>query len=285
MLELTKFFKTFVKRPLPAIGLVLLVTACATSTNLTTGPRTVNIESGATPAAAVLNSSMNSLLQQTSPSYLTIIINEKTRSSGFQKNDEIAKALTSGSGFVVDRSGYLLTAGHVAVKKGNTVEARNNEGRLFKGKVIAIQHSPDIALIKLKKFIGTPVLPASSPCIARGAALFSLGKPHAQGDTARIGELKSMSFGRPVAYGGFGYPDAMVLKMNTRKGESGGPVFNKQAKLSGMMVSTLSDGRGRSLNLAHALPADMLAKFACSKFSCSAGWRRLASSNYKSCKT
>jgi len=74
------------------------------------------------------------------------------------------------------------------------------------------------------------------------------------------------------------------LRMNTRKGESGGPVFNQQGRLSGMMVSTLSDGNGHSLNLAHALPLDMLAKFACSKMSCSATWRRLAVSNYKRCK-
>lgn len=271
-------------RPLPAMGLGLLLTACATSSNLSTGPRTVNVEGGATPAAAVLSPSMNSLLQQTSPSYLTIIVNEKATSSGAQARDDIPKALTSGSGFIVDASGYLLTAGHVAVKPGNTVDARGSGGRIYRGKVVAIQRSPDIALVKLRNFSGIPVSPATSPCIRPGTALFSLGKPHAQGDTARIGQLQSMSFGRPVAYSGFGYPDAMVLRMSTRKGESGGPVFNQQAQLSGMMVSTLSDGKGRSLNLAHALPVDMLAKFACSKFSCSPAWRRLAISNYKNCK-
>ncbi|HFC05383.1 MAG TPA: serine protease [Rhizobiales bacterium] len=280
-----KFSQRFSSGVIPVVALALLTSACATSTNLSTGPRTVNIESGATPAAAILSSSMNSLLQQTSPSYLTVIVNEKASSSGAQDRDEIPKALTSGSGFVVDAAGYLLTAGHVAVKAGNTVDARGSEGRVYRGKVVAIQRSPDIALIKLNNFSGIPVSPASSPCIRSGTALFSLGKPRAQGDTARIGQLKSMSFGRPVTYSGFGYPDAMVLTMSTRKGESGGPLFNKQAKLSGMMVSTLSDGKGRSLNLAHALPVDMLAKFACSKFSCSPAWRRLAASSYKSCKS
>jgi len=262
----------------------LVLSGCATSTNLSTGPRTVSVESGATPAAAILNPSMNSLLQQTGPSYLTVIVHEKTRSGSGKNRDEIPKALTSGSGFVVDPSGYLLTAGHVAVAPGNSVDARGSQGRIYRGKVVAVQRSPDIALIKLSNFTGRAVRPVSSPCIKPGTALFSLGKPHSKGDTARIGELNSMSFGRPVSYNDFGYPDAMVLRMSTRKGESGGPVFNQQAQLSGMMVSTLSDGNGRSLNLAHALPADMLAKFACSKFACSASWRRLASTSYKSCK-
>ena len=268
-----------------SVGLGLVVASCATGSSISTGPRTVSIENGATPAAAVLNSNINSLIKSTGPSYLTVIVHEKKPPQSGLKNDILPKALTSGSGFVVASSGYLLTAGHVAVTVGNSVDAHGNEGRTYHGKVVAVQHSPDIALIKLKNFSGTPVGPAASPCIRPGTPLFSLGKPHSQGDTARIGELNSMSFGRPVAYSGFGYPDAMVLRMSTRKGESGGPVFNQQGQLSGMMVSTLSDGNGHSLNLAHALPIDMLAKFACSKFSCSPAWRRLSTSNYKSCKS
>ncbi len=271
-------------RALPLLGLSLLVSACATSNNISSGPRTLSIQGGASPAAAVLNSSMEGLLQRTSPSYLTVIVNEKSSSNTVRDRDTIPKALTSGSAFVVDPSGYVMTAGHVAVQVGNTVDARGSRGRIYQGKVVAVQRSPDIALIKLKNFSGIAVSPAASPCIRGGTALFSLGKPRSQGDTARIGQLQSMSFGRPVSYSGFGYPDAMVLKMSTRKGESGGPVFNQQAKLSGMMVSTLSDGKGRSLNLAHALPVDMLAKFACSSFSCSPAWRRLAASSYKRCK-
>jgi len=284
MVYAAEILKLPVVRAIPLLGMGLLVSACATVGNVSSGPRTVSVQGGATPAAAVLNSNMDSLLQRTSPSYLTVIVNEKQASGGGQQSDNIPKALTSGSAFVVDPSGYVMTAGHVAVKVGNTVDARGSNGRIYQGKVVALQRSPDIALIKLRNFTGVAVSPAPSPCIGSGTALFSLGKPHAKGDTARIGQLQSMSFGRPVSYSGFGYPDAMVLKMSTRKGESGGPVFNQQAKLSGMMVSTLSDGKGRSLNLAHALPIDMLARFACSSFSCSPAWRRLTTRSYKKCK-
>lgn len=270
----------------PSLGIVLFfgLSACASSTNLSTGPRTVSIENGVTPAAAVLSPNISSLIKQTSPSYVTLVVTEASKRSGARKSETLDKALTSGSGFIIDPSGYVLTAGHVALKAGNTVEARSSNGRIYNGKVIGVQRSPDIALLKLSNFSGRAVSPSSTPCLAKGSAVFSLGKPHAKGDTARIGQIQSMSFGRPVSYNGFGYPDAMVIKMGTQKGESGGPLFNQQAQLSGMMVSTLSDGKGHSLNLAHAITADKLAKFACSKFSCSAGWRRLATSNYRSCK-
>ena len=77
-----------------------------------------------------------------------------------------------------------------------------------------------------------------------------------------------MTFGRAVNYNGYGYPDAMVLKMSTKKGESGGPVFNSSGELTGMVVSTLSDGNGRPLNLAHAISTAALADSADAKNTC-----------------
>ena len=50
-----------------------------------------------------------------------------------------------------------------------------------------------------------------------------------------------MTFGRSVHYRNYGYPDAMVLKISTRKGESGGPVFNLDGELAGMVVSRILD--------------------------------------------
>ena len=113
--------------------------------------------------------------------------------------------------------------------------------------------------------------------------MFSLGKPKQQGDVARLGEVTAMSFGRPVTYKGFGYSDAMVLKLETRKGESGGPVFTSSGKLAGMVVSTLSDGTGRHLNLAHAVTAPVLANFICANTKCSANWRAIRKINTSSC--
>jgi len=149
--------------------------------------------------------------------------------------------------------------------------------------VIMVRPDNDMALIKLSGFTGTPVTPASNTCMHKGEPIFSLGKPHAQGDIARIGEVESMTFGRAVNYNGFGYPDAMVLKMSTKKGECGGPVFNSSGELTGMVVSTLSDGNGRPLNLAHAIPTAALAGFVCENTACSARWQALRSQAASRC--
>jgi S1-C subfamily serine protease len=266
-----------------ALPVLVLLAACS-GQQTALEDRVINVEQDAIPTSASPSADISGLLRQTSPSYVTITIAESRR-QGKPGDGDAGQAVTSGSGFIVDDAGHVLTAGHVAVKQGYSVTARSADGRLYSGKVVAIRPNNDMALIALKGLSGKPVEPAASPCMARGTQVFSLGKPHAQGDTARIGQVESMSFGRAVSYNGFGYPDAMVLRMNTKKGESGGPVFNGSGQLTGMVVSTLSDGNGRPLNLAHAVPSGNLAEFLCSQVSCSARWQSLAGQSTQSCKT
>jgi S1-C subfamily serine protease len=140
-----------------------------------------------------------------------------------------------------------------------------------------------MAVIKLRSFAGRSVSPATPACLSNGDVVYTLGKPHGGGDTARVGTFAAKHFPRKVTYGKFGYPDAIVLHMGTEKGESGGPVFNNQGHLVGMVVSTLSDTNGKSINQAHAIPSTTLAGFLCSSTSCAASWSGLAGKNLESC--
>jgi S1-C subfamily serine protease len=117
----------------------------------------------------------------------------------------------------------------------------------------------------------------------RGDAVFSLGKPYPKPDVARLGEVQSMTFGRSVHYRNYSYPDAMVLKMSTRRGESGGPVFNLDGELTGMVVSRILDLAGKPLNLAHAIPAPALARFVCEATKCSTMWQSLMDQDISRC--
>ena len=268
-------------RVVKALPLIAVLFGCTGTQSFE--DRVINVESNAIPAGASLAPDMSMLLKETSPSYITLTVAESRRGGKVGDGDSTV-AVTSGSGFVVNDGGYILTAGHVAVRDGYNVTARSSDGRLYSGKVVAVRPKNDMALIQLTRFNGKPVEVASNPCMEKGAPVFSLGKPHSEGDTARIGQVESMRFGRAVSYNGFGYPDAMVLRMNTKKGESGGPVFNASGQLTGMVVSTLSDGNGRPLHLAHAVPVTNLADFLCAHISCSPRWQALASQSTQSCR-
>ena len=265
------------------IIVALMLTGCAggPTSQALLEPRTIDIDATAEPAGGAISNQIQRLQAQTGPSYVTLVVHEEEKRTGARANNS-PEALTSGSGFVVS-DGIVMTAGHVAVNVGNAVDARASDGRIYSGKVIAVRPENDMALIKLRNLNTNAVTPSAKHCMERGAAVFSLGKPHARNDTARIGSVNSMSFGRAVRYSGFGYPDAIELRLATKKGESGGPLFNDQGQLTGMLVSTLSDATGKPLNLAHAISTPALAKFLCTNTTCTGTWADLASKEPNKC--
>ena len=262
----------------------MVLAACAGREMINLEARDIAVQQNAEPASGGVGvSTVSHLLPATSPTYVTLAVSQVSDGKSGSKTETSRRAITSGSGFIAESSGYVLTAAHVAVAKDNHVSARAADGRVYSGTVISISPGSDMAIIKLRGYLGKAVAPAQPGCSNKGDLVYTLGKPHAQGDTARIGVIESHHFGRAVAYGKFGYPDAMVLRMRTQKGESGGPLFNDKGRLIGMVVSTLSDANGQSINLAHAVPATALANFLCSQTSCSTAWAALSSQNTDSC--
>jgi S1-C subfamily serine protease len=269
-----------------ALSFALLLSACVTdgAPGLDLESRNIAVEQNAVPASgAGASASVSHLLPATGPTYVTLTVSRGDPSGAGENKQYGTQAITSGSGYIVDGSGYVLSAAHVGVSKGNTVSARAANGRVYSGSVVAVLAANDISLIKLRGFSGKPVTPTSPGCVAKGDLVYTLGRPHSQGDVARVGAFESRHFGRAVAYGKFGYPDAMVLHMGTQKGESGGPVFDGNGHLIGMVVSTLSDSQGNSINLAHAIPSTALANFYCANTQCSGEWAALANKSVDSC--
>ncbi|MBC8038573.1 MAG: trypsin-like peptidase domain-containing protein [Rhizobiales bacterium] len=257
--------------------------ACAQNDVALEGRKFTLAENAEPAAQMTMSQPISGLVSNSGPTYVTLTVSAIDTQGSVDKAGKHPNAITSGSGFLVDKSGYVLTAAHVAVSDGYMVSARAADGRIYTGVVVDVVPASDMALIKLRGYSGRAVSPTADNCLARGATVFSLGKPHAQGDTARVGQLEAMHFGRAVQYGKFGYPDAMVLRMNTQKGESGGPLFDGSGRLVGMVVSTLTDGTGKPLNLAHAVPATNLAGFLCTHIECSENWRALAQKSTGDC--
>ena len=268
------------------MALVAVLGGCVADQSADLESRTISLNQNAEPAGAAgvaASESVGHLLPATGPTYVTVTVSEMNAQMGSVSRSSSEVPITSGSGFLVSADGYAMTAAHVAVAKGNQVSARAANGRIYSGTVAAVNPTNDMALIKLSGFTGRAVRPASPGCMQKGDLVYTLGKPHGEGDTARVGSLDSKHFGRPVVYGKFGYPDALVLHMGTQRGESGGPVYDNQGRLIGMVVSTLSDSTGQSINLAHAIPATQLAKFYCSQTSCDADWAAVAQKTPDSC--
>lgn len=266
----------------------LAVAGCTPGADVESRDFLVQQNSSLAPVKSIAQENITKLVHQTSAAYVTLVVSEpeSPRASGSDRaRDRKARPATSGSGFIVEKDGYVVTAAHVALEKGNSVSARAANGRVYTGTVVDVVPANDIALIKLRGYSGLAVTPARNACVESGNFVYSLGRPHDQGNTVRVGSVQSTSFGRPVSYGKFGYPDAMVLELGTEKGESGGPLFNQSGELVGMVVSSVRDSSNQSLNMAHAIPAPAIARVICNDMSCSPAWRKLADEAVAGCKS
>jgi S1-C subfamily serine protease len=139
------------------VALALTGMAGCTAEQVGVESRAISVDQQAEPAGAAGQEAAQSvahLLPGTGPTYVTLTVSETDTSSGEIRVDMHKSAITSGSGFVVSEGGYVMTAAHVAVAKGNEISARAANGRVYTGVVIGINPKNDMALIKLRGLYG-----------------------------------------------------------------------------------------------------------------------------------
>ncbi len=145
----------------------------------------------------------------------------------------------SGSAFLVDGKGYLVTNAHV-VKNAKGVIVLNNKGIEFKAVIVKIDEAKDIAILKIedKDFKSMGTLPygirKSSTDIAE--PIFTLGYPR---NEIVYGE------GYLSAKTGFnGDTLSCQIAVAANPGNSGGPVFNRRGEVIGILSTKETQAEG-----------------------------------------
>ena len=142
----------------------------------------------------------------------------------------------SGSGFVVDAAGYILTNEHVINGQSRLTAVFDNGARLT-AKVIASDATRDIALLKVTAAGSLTVLPFATE-VREGDEVVALGHPLNLGESMTItrGIVSAFRNIRSVAYI---QTDAAI-----NPGNSGGPLLNTKGEIVGMNTSALRDIQG-----------------------------------------
>ncbi len=145
----------------------------------------------------------------------------------------------SGSAFLVDSKGYLVTNAHV-LKNARGIIVLNSKGAEFKAIIVKIDEAKDIAILKIqdKDYKTTGMLPYSIRKSSTDIAepIFTLGYPR---NEIVYGE------GYLSAKTGFnGDTLSCQIAVAANPGNSGGPVFNKNGEVIGILSTkeTKADG-------------------------------------------
>ncbi|MBG9374679.1 trypsin-like peptidase domain-containing protein [Panacibacter sp. DH6] len=155
--------------------------------------------------------------------------------SKIPKNVELT---SSGSAFLIDGKGYLVTNAHVL--KGSGAVVADSKGREFNARIINIDNASDIAILKIQDEEYKPVssLPygIKQSNIDLGEELFTLGYPREQ-IVYNMGYLSSET--------GFkGDTATCQISLSANPGNSGGPVFNKNGEIIGILSTRETSAEG-----------------------------------------
>ncbi len=153
-----------------------------------------------------------------------------------------------GSGFLISEDGYILTNNHViegadevTVKMVLNQNTQKENEKEFEGKVVGIDDSLDIALIKIDaKEILPYVELGSSKDTQVGDWVVAIGNPFGLAHTVTSGIISAK--GRVIGAGP--YDDFLQTDASINPGNSGGPLFNLQGQVVGINTAINPQAQG-----------------------------------------
>jgi serine protease Do len=163
------------------------------------------------------------------------------------------KAVAMGSGFIVDKSGYIVTNNHV-VQGGKKITVKLPDGREFDGHVVGADQATDVAVLKVKSDKPLPAVEfADDRQVRVGDWVIAVGNPFGLSNTVTAGIVSSI--GRDVGNGP--YTDFLQIDAPINRGNSGGPTFNLQGRVIGMNSMIFSPSGG-SVGIGFAIPSSTI---------------------------
>lgn len=150
-----------------------------------------------------------------------------------------------GSGFIIDRSGEILTNAHV-VDRADKVTVRLKDGRTLEGQVQGVDEVTDLAVIKVNPAgINLPVASlGDSGEVQVGDWAIAVGNPLGFDSTVTLGIVSTLK--RSSAQ--VGIPDKRLEFIQTdaaiNPGNSGGPLLNDRGEVIGINTAIRADAMG-----------------------------------------
>jgi|TARA_B100000745_G_scaffold300528_1_gene254999 serine protease Do len=162
----------------------------------------------------------------------------------------------TGTGFIIDHEGYILTNNHV-VKGADTIKVTLQNEKEYEARLVGSDPKTDVALIKIVKKNGEHI---SFPFISMGNSekvevgewVVAIGNPFGLSHTVTTGVISAK--GRNIGSGP--YDEFIQTDAAINPGNSGGPLLNMDGDVIGINTAIFS-GSGGNVGIGFALPINM----------------------------
>ena len=164
-----------------------------------------------------------------------------------QKRDFKQRSL--GSGFIIDKEGYIVTNNHVIDNADKIVVILNDE-KEFEAQIVGRDKNTDLSLIKIESNHNLPVLRfGDSDALKVGQWVVAIGNPFGLEQTVTAGIVSAK--GRVIGSGP--YDDFIQTDASINPGNSGGPLLNMKGEVVGINTAIIAGGQG----IGFAIPVNL----------------------------
>lgn len=158
------------------------------------------------------------------------------------------KQSSLGSGFIIDKEGYIVTNNHV-IDGADEIKVILSDKREFDAKIIGKDPATDLALIKITADDLHPLELGSSNDLDVGSWVVAVGSPFGLEQTVTAGIVSAK--GRIIGAGP--YDDFIQTDASINPGNSGGPLLNLDGEVVGINTAIVRSGQG----IGFAIPSDL----------------------------
>lgn len=179
----------------------------------------------------------------------------------------------SGTGFVIDSNGFILTNDHVisdAAVDGGRIDVQLNNGTTLKATIVGRDSSYDLAVLKIDRRGLTALTFGDSDEVAVGDAVIAIGSPLGLSGTVTLGivSAKDRAVTAGEDAGDNSYINAIQTDAAINPGNSGGPLVNSAGAVIGVnsaiatLGSSFLSSPSGSIGLGFAIPINQARKTA-----------------------
>ncbi|WP_208432531.1 Do family serine endopeptidase [Bartonella taylorii] len=171
-----------------------------------------------------------------------------------QKDSQLQKVRSLGSGFVIDAQRGLIVTNYHVIVDADDIEVNFTDGTKLKAKLLGKDSKTDLALLQVDA--GNKKLKAvrfgDSEKARIGDWVMAIGNPYGFGGSVTVGIISARNRDLNAGpYDNFIQTDAAI-----NRGNSGGPLFDRNGEVIGINTAIISPSGG-SIGIGFAIPSDM----------------------------
>jgi len=154
-----------------------------------------------------------------------------------------------GSGFIIDKEGFVVTNNHV-IEDADQIRVKLNDDHEFDAEVVGRDPNTDLALLKVNSKQDLPFIKlGDSDKLKIGQWVVAIGSPFGLERTVTAGIVSAK--GRVIGSGP--YDDFIQTDASINPGNSGGPLLNMDGEVIGINTAIIASGTG----IGFAIPANL----------------------------